>query len=134
NSDPGVNIRLLPRYKASDDDPDRNSVEGLANAVIRFENGASLLLDCSYSLHATKDSIDVSVYGVRGGAELEPALHIATEMHDSEVNIEPQIASRTFGFGGGVANEIQNFVDAAQGRAGSIAPARLGVEIVRIRR
>src|SRR5690606_27300142 len=68
------NITTMPRYKAADYDPDRNSVEDLANAVIRFENGASLLLDCSYSLHATKDSIDVSIYGDKGGAELEPSL------------------------------------------------------------
>ncbi|MDN5821449.1 MAG: Gfo/Idh/MocA family oxidoreductase [Brachybacterium sp.] len=126
------NITTMPRYKAADYDPSKNTVEDLANAVIRFDNGASLLLDCSYSLHATKDSIDVSVYGEKGGAELEPALHIATEMHDSVVNIEPQIGSRSFEFGVGFANEIQNFVDASQGRAESIAPAWHGVEIVRI--
>jgi predicted dehydrogenase len=48
------------------------------------------------------------------------------------VNIEPQISSRTFEFGVGFANEIQNFVDAAQGRTESVAPAWHGVEIVRI--
>ncbi|WP_114853903.1 Gfo/Idh/MocA family protein [Brachybacterium sp. YJGR34] len=127
-----ANVTTMPRYKVADYDPDKNSVEDLANAVIRFENGASLLLDCSYSLHATKDSIDVSVYGEKGGAELEPALHIATEMHDSVVNIEPQIGSRTFEFGVGFGLEIQNFVDAGLGRAESIAPAWHGVEIVRI--
>lgn len=127
-----ANVTTMPRYKAADYDPDRNTVEDLANAVIRFENGASLLLDCSFSLHATKDSIDVAVYGEKGGAELEPALHIATEMHDSVVNIEPQIASRTFEFGTGFTNEIQNFVDAGLGRAESVAPAWHGVEIVRI--
>ena len=126
------NVTTMPRYKAADYDPSRNTVEDLANAVIRFENGASLLLDCSYSLHATEDSIDVSVYGEKGGAVLEPALHIATEMHDSVVNIEPQIASRTFEFGIGFANEIQNFVDTSLGRAESIAPARPGVEIGRL--
>ena len=126
------NVTTMPRYKAADYDPSKNTVEDLANAVIRFENGASLLLDCSYSLHATKDSIEVSVYGEQGGAELEPALHIATEMHDSVVNIEPQIASRTFEFGVGFAHEIQNFVDTSLGRAESIAPAWHGVEIVHI--
>lgn len=126
------NVTTMPRYKAADYDPSKNTVEDLANAVIRFENGASLLLDCSYSLHATQDSIAVSVHGDKGGAELEPALHIATEMHDSVVNIEPQIASRTFEFGVGFANEIQNFVDASLGRAESIAPAWHGVEIARI--
>lgn len=127
-----ANVTTMPRYTVADYDPTKNTVEDLANAVIRFENGASLLLDCSYSLHATRDSIDVSVYGEKGGAELEPALHIATEMHDSVVNIEPQIASRTFEFGPGFANEIQNFVDAGLGRAESVAPAWHGVEIVRI--
>lgn len=126
------NITTMPRYRAADHDPDRSSVEDLANAIIRFENGASLMLDCSYSLHATRDSIDVSVYGDKGGAELEPELRIATEMHDSVVNIEPQIASRTFEFAPAFRNEIQNFVDAARGRAESIAPAWHGVEIVRI--
>ncbi|MGP5709092.1 Gfo/Idh/MocA family protein [Brachybacterium alimentarium] len=127
-----ANVTTMPRYTVADYDPTKNTVEDLANAVIRFENGASLLLDCSYSLHATRDSIDVSVYGEKGGAELEPALHIATEMHDSVVNIEPQIASRTFEFVPGFANEIQNFVDAGLGRAESVAPAWHGVEIVRI--
>ena len=126
------NVTTMPRYKAADYDPSKNTVEDLANAVIRFENGASLLLDCSYSLHATQDSIAVSVHGDKGGAELEPALHIATEMHDTVVNIEPQIASRTFEFGVGFANEIQNFVEASLGRAESVAPAWHGVEIVRI--
>ncbi|WP_262425001.1 Gfo/Idh/MocA family oxidoreductase [Brachybacterium sp. Z12] len=48
------------------------------------------------------------------------------------MNIEPQIGSRTFEFGTGFANEIQNFVDASLGRAESVAPAWHGVEIVRI--
>ena len=126
------NIRTMRRYRAADHAPDRSTVEDLASAMIRFENGASLLLDCSYSLHATQDSIDVSVHGDRGGAVLEPSLLIATEMHDSMVNIEPQISSRTFEFGVGFAAEIQNFVDASLGRADSVAPAWHGVEIMRI--
>ncbi|MFC7375893.1 Gfo/Idh/MocA family protein [Brachybacterium sp. GCM10030267] len=127
-----ANITTMPRYQVSDYDPTKNSVEDMANAVIRFENGSSLLLDCSYSLHATKDSLDVSVYGDKGGADLEPDLHIATEMHDSVVNIAPQISSGTFEMGPGFAHEIANFVDAGLGRAESVAPAWHGVEIVRI--
>ena len=127
-----ANITTMPRYRVADYDPAKNTVEDLANAVIRFDNGASILLDCSYSLHAVKDSIEVAVYGEKGGAELEPALHIATEMHDSVVNIEPQIGSRTFELAAGFRNEIANFVDASLGRAESVAPAWHGVEIVRL--
>lgn len=127
-----ANITTMPRYKVSDYDPDKNTVEDMANALVRFENGASLLLECSYSLHATKDSTLVSVHGTKGGADLEPSLEIAAEMHDSVVNITPQISSRTFEMGAGFAGEIANFVDAAQGRAESIAPAAHGVEMARI--
>lgn len=127
-----ANITTMPRYRVSDYDPDKNSVEDMANAVVRFENGSSLLLDCSFSLHATKDSLDVSVYGDKGGADLEPSLQIATEMHDSVINITPQISSGTLELGKAFSNEIANFVDAGLGRAESIAPAWHGVEIVKI--
>lgn len=126
------NITTMPRYKVSDYDPSKNTVEDMANAVVRFENGESLLLDCSYSLHATKDSTAVSVHGTQGGADLEPSLQIAAEMHDSVVNITPQISSGTFEMGAGFDNEIANFVDTVLGRAESIAPAEHGVEMARI--
>ncbi|WP_246955419.1 Gfo/Idh/MocA family oxidoreductase [Brachybacterium sp. Marseille-Q7125] len=127
-----ANITSMPRYTAADYDPTKNTVEDLASAMIRFENGASMLLDCSYSLHALEDSIAVSVYGDKGGAEVEPRLRLATEMHDSVVNIDPQIASPTFDFGLGFRNQVANFVAAAQGREESIAPLEHGVEITRI--
>ncbi|EYT48978.1 Gfo/Idh/MocA family oxidoreductase [Brachybacterium muris] len=127
-----ANITTMPRYKVSDYDPDKNTVEDMANAVVRFENGASLLLECSYSLHATKDSTAVSVHGTKGGADLEPTLQIATEMHDSVVNITPQISSGTFEMRAGFGNEIANFVGASLGRAESVAPAEHGVEMARI--
>jgi predicted dehydrogenase len=127
-----ANITTMPRYVVSDYDPEKNSVEDLANAMIRFENGASLLLETSYSLHATDDSIGVSVYGDKGGADLEPSLQIATEAHGSVVNVTPQISSGTLEFDKAFRNEIGNFVDASLGRTESVAPAAHGVEIVRI--
>lgn len=126
------NVTTMPRYQVSDYDPTKNSVEDMANAVVRFDNGASLLVDTSYSLHATKNSLEVSVYGDKGGAELEPELVIATEKNNTVINIEPQISSGTFELETGFANEIANFVDASLGRAESIAPAWHGVEIMKI--
>jgi predicted dehydrogenase len=127
-----ANITNYPRYKVSDYDPTKNSVEDMANAVVRFENGASLLVDTSYSLHAVKNSIDVSVYGDKGGAELEPDLQISTERNDTVINITPQISSGTFELVPGFRNEIGNFVDASLGRVESVAPAWHGVEIMKI--
>ena len=127
-----ANITNMRRYKVSDYDPTKNSVEDLANAVVRFENGASLLVEAAYSLHAVDNSMDVKVYGNKGGAELEPELKIATERHDTVINIEPQIAPRVDEIEVGFSNEIANFVDTCLGRAESIAPAWHGVEIMKI--
>jgi predicted dehydrogenase len=104
----------------------------MVNALVRFENGASMLVEASYSLHATKDSIGVSVFGDKGGADLEPQLEIATERYGSVVNMTPQISSPTFELERGFSNEIANFIDAIQGKAPSVAPVAHGAEITKI--
>lgn len=127
-----ANITTMPRYQVSDYDPNTNSVEDMVNALVRFDNGASLAIEASYSLHATKDSIGVSVFGDKGGADLEPKLTIATEMHGSVVNVTPQISSRTFELERAFSNEIDNFIGTVQGRTASVAPVSHGAEITRI--
>jgi predicted dehydrogenase len=127
-----ANITTLPRWKVSDYDPTANSVEDMVNALVRFENGASMLVEVSYSLHATKNSLGVSVYGDKGGADLEPKLEIATERYGSIVNLVPQISSSSFEGEPAFANEIGNFIDAIQGKAESIAPVTHGAEVTRI--
>src|SRR5690625_7530259 len=91
------------------------------------------MLDTPFSLPATRYSIVGSVYGDKGAADLEPDLHIATEMHDSVVNITPQISSGSFELGEAFTNEIANFVDAGLGRAESVAPVGHRLETVKIR-
>lgn len=126
------NITTKPRYKVADYDPTKNSVEDMVNALVRFDNGASLMLETSYSLHATEDSLGVSVYGDKGGADLEPSLRIATEQHNSIVNITPQIGSPTFDLAEGFQNEIDNFVGACRGETAGISPVDHGVELMKI--
>src|SRR5690606_10936812 len=65
-------IKNLSFYQAADYDPTLNDVEDLTNALIRFENGASLMVDVSFTLQAKKDEISVKLYGDKGGAEIEP--------------------------------------------------------------
>ncbi|MCL2514677.1 MAG: Gfo/Idh/MocA family oxidoreductase [Microbacteriaceae bacterium] len=127
-----ANITTLPRWQVSDYDPAANSVEDMVNALIRFENGASLAVEVSYSLHAVRDSIGVAVFGEKGGAELEPELEIATEKFGSIINLVPQITSRTFELEPAFSNEIRNFTDAVQGKAESVAPVAHGAEVTRI--
>ncbi|MEO6996803.1 MAG: Gfo/Idh/MocA family oxidoreductase [Terracoccus sp.] len=127
-----ANITNLGRYKATDYDPDKSDVEDLANALIRFENGASLYLETSYSLHAPEDQLLVAVYGEKGGAELEPSLRLATESCNTLLNVAPQVDLLTFNFDEGFQNEIDHFVSLCLGEAEEVAPVAHGVEVMRM--
>ncbi|QGH36623.1 gfo/Idh/MocA family oxidoreductase [Gracilibacillus salitolerans] len=126
------NIEYKSFYKAADYDAKQNSVEDLANAIIRFENGASLMVDVSFSLHAKKEEIRVSLHGDKGGAEIEPQLEIFTEKNNIMLNSTPQIDHLTFDFAQGFQNEIDHFVNCVKGEEETIAPVEDGVEMMKI--
>lgn len=126
-------VQNLSYYKSADYNA-TNTVEDLANAVIRFENGASLIVDVSFSLHAKEDELSIKLYGDQGGAELEPHLLIVGEKNDTILNISPQIDHTTFDFANGFQNEINHFIDCCLERTTTISPVEDGVEMMRILR
>ncbi|MCR8635937.1 Gfo/Idh/MocA family protein [Paenibacillus radicis (ex Xue et al. 2023)] len=125
-------IDNLAFYKAADYDADKNDVEDLANALIRFENGASLFVDVSFTLHAKKDELTVKIYGENGGAEIEPELQIITEKHQTILNVTPQIDQPSFEFQQAFQAEINHFIDCCQGNAELLSPVEDGVEMLKI--
>ncbi|WP_026568391.1 Gfo/Idh/MocA family protein [Bacillus sp. UNC41MFS5] len=126
------NVENLRFYKAADYDKGKNTVEDLANALITFENGASLFVDVSYTLHAQKDEIQVKLFGTKGGAELEPELVLISEENNTIVNIHPQIDHLTFDFSNAFQNEIDSFVTCCLFDTKPVAPVEDGVEIMKI--
>lgn len=126
------NVENLSFYKAADYDKEKNSVEDLANALITFENGASLLVDVSFTLHAKKDEIQVKLFGTKGGAELEPELVLITEENNTIINIHPQINHLTFDFNNSFQNEIDSFVTCCLTNTKPVAPVEDGLEIMKI--
>jgi predicted dehydrogenase len=127
-----AHIQNLSFYKAADYDAALNDVEDMANALIRFENGASLFVDVSFTLHAKKDELAVKLYGDKGGAEIEPELAVITERHDTIINVSPQVDHAGFDFNQAFANEIGFFVDSCLGRKETLSPVQDGVEITKI--
>ncbi|MFC5652321.1 Gfo/Idh/MocA family protein [Paenibacillus solisilvae] len=127
-----AHIQNLSFYKAADYNAELNDVEDLANALIRFENGASLLVDVSFTLHAKKDELSVKLYGDKGGAELEPELAIMTEQQNTIVNISPQVDNLSFNFKEAFSQEINHFVQSGLGRAQTLSPVEDGLEITKI--
>jgi predicted dehydrogenase len=126
------NVKNLSFYKAADYDPEKNTVEDLANALIRFENGASLMVDVSFTLHAKKDEITVKLFGEKGGVEVEPELSIITEKHNTILNATPQVDSLTFDFIQGFQNEINHFVLTCLDETETLSPVEDGVEMMKI--
>jgi predicted dehydrogenase len=126
------NIQNLNAYRASDYDPEQNTVEDLANGLIRFENGASLYIDASFSLHAKKNESCAALFGEKGGVELAPELTFITEKHDTILNVEPQINHRTLDIDNAFHNEIEHFVHCARTGKKPISPVEDGVEMMKM--
>jgi predicted dehydrogenase len=128
------NIKNLNFYKAADFNADQNNVEDMANALIRFENGASLIVDVSFTLHAKNDELTVKLFGEKGGIELEPKLTIISEKYDTILNMTPQINDLSFDFTAGFQDEINYFIEVCQGRKDTISPVEDGVELMKMLR
>ncbi|WP_216855163.1 Gfo/Idh/MocA family protein [Paenibacillus alba] len=126
------NVRNLSFYKAADYDVALNNVEDMANALIRFENGASLLVDVSFTLHAKKDEIAVKLYGDKGGVEVEPELVFVTEMQDTILNVSPQTDDKSININGAFSNEIAHFLDCCRTGQTPISPVEDGVTMMKM--
>lgn len=126
------NVKNLSFYKAADYDSSLNNVEDLANGLIRFENGASLAVDVSFTLQAKEDQVSVKLFGDKGGAEIEPELIIVTEQNDTILNILPQVDNKSFDFAGSFTNEINHFVECCLDGKSPVAPVEDGVEVMKM--
>ncbi|WP_409344926.1 Gfo/Idh/MocA family protein [Paenibacillus sp. MBLB4367] len=127
-----AHIRNLSFYKAADYEASQNTVEDMANALIRFENGASLMVDVSFSLHAKQDETVLKLYGDKGGFEVEPSVVIVTEKHDTILNVFPQTDHPGFQGEAAFQGEIDHFVSCFITGEQPLSPASDGVEMMKI--
>ncbi|PAV31245.1 oxidoreductase [Virgibacillus profundi] len=125
-------IENLSFYQAADYDPSLNDVEDLTNALIRFENGASIMVDVSFTLQTKKDELYVKLFGDKGGAEFEPELALVTEKHNTIMNVTPQVDNLGFDVHKAFINEINHFVDCCLEGSENIAPVADGVQVMKM--
>lgn len=88
-------------------------VEDFAAALIRFENGAALNVETSFSLNIEKDSGDIALFGTKGGITLSPDFHLYTETNGYLSNVSLAMPT-ALDFNGLFENEINFFVDAVK--------------------
>lgn len=127
-----ANVRNLSFYKAADYDPTRNTVEDMANALIRFENGASLQVDVSFTLHAKEDGSTSKLFGTKGGFEIDPQVAIVTEKYNTILNMTPQVDHKGFHFDSAFQNEINHFIECVQMGKQPLSPVEDGVEMMKM--
>lgn len=86
------------------------TVEDMATALIRFDNGAVLSVEASFNLHIKKDTGTIELFGSKGGAKLSPEFELYTEMNDYLVDVNLNMPS-ALSFEGLFENEINYYVD-----------------------
>ncbi len=107
------------------------NVEDLASAMIRFDNGAVLQIEASFSLNIEKDKGTIELFGTKAGAKLDPELTIYSEMNGYMTNVE--LATPTaLSFEGLFENEINHYVDCVLNGGECRNPAVDGVTLMKI--
>ena len=103
------------------------TVEDLATALVKFDNGATLFLEASWASYIAKDHFYTSLHGTEGGADLDPFV-IYKDMGNAPVDIAPQVTTT----GMGHAAEIKHFIECIQQGKPAISTAEQGLHILQI--
>lgn len=125
------NIKGKRKYYSSTGGEIICDVEDLASALIRFDNGAVLSVEASFSLNIKDDIGQIEMFGTKGGAKLSPDLEMYTEMNDYLADVNLATAT-SLAFDGLFGSEIGHFVSCITDGIECKSPAQHGVEIMNI--
>ena len=118
-------------YVAADQKADVCDVEDMATALIRFDNGAVLNVEASFSLNIKKDEGSIQIFGTKAGTKLDPQVEIFTDINNHLVDVSFN-ENTALSFDGLFENEIFHFIDCFSGKKECIAPAEDGVALMKI--
>ena len=105
--------------------------EDLATALIRFENGAVMAIDASFSLNIAKPDNNVQLYGTKGGVKLASSVELYTELDDYLADVSLQ-GETGLDIDAAFFAELSNFKDAILGNSECRNPAEDGVIMMQI--
>lgn len=106
-------------------------IEDFASALIRFDNGAVIALETSFSLNIKDGVGDIQLMGTKAGARLDPSLEIFTEQNGYMCDVSLKKAT-ALSFDGLFRREIDHWVDCLLGKTECRAPAEAGVTLMKI--
>lgn len=125
------NIKTSYSYAPADGGSKRIcDVEDLAVALVRFDNGAVLNIETSFSLNS-KERNAIEIFGTKGGAKLVDKLELYTEMNGYMTNVEI-VGDTSPDFDVMFNQEINHFVDCVKNKKPCISTAEDGVILMQI--
>lgn len=108
------------------------NVEDSSFVLLRFQNGSTISIETSWSLHRSNDMFYVNVYGKEGSSSINP-LRIYKNMHDTLVNVTPvkiekpaNVFKRTYEY------ELNNFINSVQTGKPSLSDGSEALERMKI--
>lgn len=127
-------VKGIHLYHPVDYDAKTNicDVEDSVIALIRFDNGALLHLEASFTLNLKEGITTLQMFGDKGGAVVEPRLEIYRDINDYMTNITPIIDYNYDVFAEMFTNETNHFYDCCVNGAKCKAPAEDGVMLMKI--
>ncbi len=115
----------------ADPTKDLCDVESNAVGIIRYENGASTLLEASYALNGEGGG-GRSLYGTKGGIALDGGIKLYTEMNGFMVDATPQDLKSWVGNKDNFTAEMEHFVECCLDKKPCMSPGEDGVVIMKI--
>lgn len=107
------------------------NVEDMATGMVRFDNGAVLQIEASFSLNLKQDKGDIELFGTKAGAKLSPELELYSDACGYMTNVSLTTPT-ALSFEDLFANEINHFVSCIVDGTECIAPAEDGVALMAI--
>lgn len=107
-----------------------SDVEDFAAAMIRFDNGMVLSVEASFTLNG-EDSTEVSIFGDKGGMQLEPQMKLYSVMNGYCVTTVP-VPEAKFDWDQSFYMQMDNFVRAIKGEISALSIAEDGVTLMKI--
>jgi predicted dehydrogenase len=108
-------------------DYDNYTVEDFAAGFIRFDNGATLVLESSFCANIENDVFNTSLMGTEGGASLSP-LKMYREENETLIDVSPVMLKNV----GTHEAEIYAYIDAIRNDKPSPVPGEQGLMVAKI--
>jgi len=124
-------IKGISWYKSADYS-EYNDVEDSAVAMVKFDNGATVFVETSWTQNIKNDQLYLELYGSKAGATLEPELQIMGEKDGYLVDWAPKMDASKSSVQVMFNREIAHFVDCILNGTPCLSPGADGLEIMKI--